>query len=189
MPLEDEPPSSRGLLSPIETTNQGGIIMMSKGYENSPPKEDREVLNLSSSLKGLRVLVVDDNDDSLLLTSVILSEYGIEAMTASSARKAFKLFLEAKPDLLVCDIAMPYEDGYSLIRKIRKVETKQGGRIPAIALTGLATEEHRRLSVEAGFQVYLEKPFEAPVLVGIIAVLARQIDKWRSPLLKERDMS
>lgn len=163
--------------------------MMSKAYENLPPNQDREVLNLSSSLKGIRVLVVDDDDDSLLLTSVILSEYGIETMTAASASKAFKMFLETKPDILVCDIAMPYEDGYSLIRNIRKVEAEQGGQIPAIALTGLATEEHRRLSVESGFQVYLEKPFEVAVLVGIIAVVARQIDKWRPPSLEERDIS
>jgi CheY-like chemotaxis protein len=120
---------------------------------------------------------------------MILSEYGIEVITAASASHALQMFLQTKPDILVCDIAMPGEDGYSLIRNIRKVEAEQGGRIPAIALTGLVTEEHRRLSVEAGFQVYLEKPIEADVLVGIIAVLARQIDQWRSPSLKERDIS
>jgi CheY-like chemotaxis protein len=150
--------------------------MMPNANASLPPKEDREFSNLSlsppnlASLKSLRVLVVDDNIDTLELTAVILEEY-VETMTATSAGEALKMFLESKPDMLICDIAMPYENGYSLIRKIRKLD--QGGQIPAIALTAFARDEDRRLSIEAGFQVHLAKPIDPDKLVGIVAALAR----------------
>ena len=152
--------------------------MMPNAYDSLPLKEDREFLNLSppnsSSFKSLRVLVVDDNTDSLLLTAFILEEYGVEVVTAASAGEALKMFLEAKPDLLICDIAMPGEDGYSVIRKIRLLEPEQGGQIPAIALTASAREEDRSLSMEVGFQVHLTKPIEPAELVGRVAALARR---------------
>jgi CheY-like chemotaxis protein len=150
---------------------------MSNANDSLPLKEDREFLNLSPpnllSLKSLRVLVVDDNIDSLLLTAFILEEYGTEVVKAASAGEAFKMFLEAKLDMLICDLAMPDEDGYSLIRKIRLLEPEQGGQIPAIALTASAGEEDRNLSIEAGFQVHLAKPIEPAELVGVVAALAR----------------
>jgi len=150
---------------------------MSNANDSLPLKEDREFLNLSPpnllSLKSLRVLVVDDNIDSLLLTAFILEEYGTEVVKAASAGEAFKMFLEAKLDMLICDLAMPDEDGCSLIRKIRLLEPEQGGQVPAIALTASAGEEDRNLSIEAGFQVHLAKPIEPAELVGVVAALAR----------------
>ena len=150
---------------------------MSNANDSLPLKEDREFLNLSPpnllSLKSLRVLVVDDNIDSLLLTAFILEEYGTEVVKAASAGEAFKMFLEAKLDMLICDLAMPREDGYSLIRKIRLLEPEQGGQIPAIALTASAGEKNRNLSMEAGFQVHLAKPIEPAELVGVVAALAK----------------
>ena len=152
--------------------------MMSNANDSLPLDKGREILNLSppnsSSLKSLRVLVVDDNIDCLLLTAFILEEYGTEVVTAASAAEALKIFLEAKPDILISDITMPGEDGYSLIRKIRLLEPEQGGQIPAIALTASAREEDRRLSIEAGFQVHLAKPIELAELVGIVAALAKR---------------
>lgn len=152
--------------------------MMSNANDSLPLKEDREILNLSppnsSSLKSLRVLVVDDNTDNLLLTAFILEEYGIEVVTAESAGEALKLFLEAKPNMLICDITMPGEDGHTLIRKIRLLEPEQGGQIPAIALTASASEADRRLSMEVGFQVHLAKPIEPDKLVEMVAALARR---------------
>ncbi len=154
--------------------------MMSNVNESLPLKEGREFLNLSppnsSSLKSLRILVVDDNTDSLVLTTFILEDYGAEVVTAASVGEALKMFLEAKPDLLISDITMPDEDGYSLIRKIRLLEPEQGGQIPAIALTASAREEDRRLSMEVGFQEHLAKPFEIAELVGIVAALARRFE-------------
>jgi CheY-like chemotaxis protein len=151
---------------------------MSNVNDSLPLKKDREFLNLSPpnslSLKSLRVLVVDDNIDSLFLTAFILEECGIEVVKAASAGEALKIFLDTKLDMLICDLAMPDEDGYSLIRKIRLLESEQGGQISAIALTASAGEENRSLSMEAGFQVHLAKPIEPGELVGVVAALARQ---------------
>lgn len=141
---------------------------MSNVGNNPPPNEDREFL------KNLRVLVVDDDIDSLWLTGFILEECGTKVMTAASASEAFKMFLEAKPDMLVCDLAMLLEDGYSLIRKIRGLDAKQGGQILAIALTALTRQEDCFLSIEAGFQMHLSKPIEPVELVQMVAGLARQ---------------
>lgn len=156
--------------------------MMPKTRNNTPPKKDREILNHTppndlSILEGLRVLIVDDNEDSVILTSFILEEYAIEVITALSANEGLKLFLQMKPDILICDLAMPGEDGYSLIKKIRKLETSLNRQIPAIALTASARNEDNILSIEAGFQIHLKKPIEPTELVEIVATLAKQFHK------------
>lgn len=153
--------------------------MMSKTFEALPPKEDRDVLNLSPpnnslTLEGLRVLVVDDNEDALLLTRIMLEGYGTEVMTAQSASEALKMLSQTKPDLLISDLAMPGEDGYSLIRQIRNLTSELGRQIPAIALTASARDQDRILSIEAGFQVHLSKPVEFAELVEVVANLARR---------------
>jgi CheY-like chemotaxis protein len=124
------------------------------------------------SLEGKVVLSVDDNADSLLLLSVILGEYGVEVITATSASEGLEKFAQFLPDVLVCDIAMPLEDGYSLIRKIRNLPPHLGGLIPAIALTACAGGEERRRSLESGFQRHLLKPVEPDELVAVVASLA-----------------
>jgi CheY-like chemotaxis protein len=149
---------------------------MSNANNSLPLKEDREFLNLSLlnslSLRSLRVLIVDDNIDSLLIIAFILEEYGTEVVKAASAGEALRIFLDTKLDMLIRDLAMPREDGYSLIRKIRLLEPEQGGQIPAIALTIFAGEENSSLSMEAGFQVHLVKPIEPAELVRVVAALA-----------------
>ena len=152
--------------------------MMTKTCNDSHPKEDREVLNPPphdnwSSLKGLQALVIDDNLDALELTKIILEGYEMEVQIADSASKGFKIFSELKPDILICDITMPVEDGYSLIRKVRRLEVEQGGETPAIALTASTRDEERILSLEAGFQIHLAKPFEIDNLITAVAQLTR----------------
>jgi CheY-like chemotaxis protein len=134
-----------------------------------------EQVNDFSSLDGLRVLVVDDNIDSLELITVILDQYGIEIITATSAVEAIEAIAQSIPDILISDIAMPLEDGYSLIRKIRKLSPAQGGQIPAIALTAYAKHEDRLLALEAGFQMHVPKPVDPFELVTVVAKLAQQI--------------
>lgn len=111
-------------------------------------------------LKGQRVLIVDDDLDSLELTALILADWGVETLTAKCAREALKLFLEFSPQVLICDLAMPIEDGYELIRKIRKSEAKLKRHVLAIALTAMATEESLQNARFSGFQVCLTKPFD-----------------------------
>ena len=86
-----------------------------------------------------------------------------------SAAEAIKAFRDWKPDLLVSDIGMPNEDGYSLIKKLRKLKSKWAREIPAVALTAYATDEDRARALAAGFQVHVAKPIEPEALVRSIA--------------------
>ena len=93
------------------------------------------------ALKGLRILVVDDEADSRDLVSTILTRCGSDVNCCESAAEGMKAFKIWKPDLLVSDIGMPNEDGYSLITRLRKLKTKRAKEMPAIALTAYATKE------------------------------------------------
>jgi signal transduction histidine kinase/DNA-binding response OmpR family regulator len=120
-------------------------------------------------LGGLRILVVDDELDSRELISAILTRCGSEVRCSESAAEAIQAVRDWKPDLLVSDIGMPIEDGYSLIQKLRKMKAKWAREIPAVALTAYATVEDRARALDAGFQVHLSKPIEPETLVRSIA--------------------
>ena len=125
-----------------------------------------------SSLDGLRVLVVDDEADARDLVATTLRQYHAEVKAVSSAQEAMHVFEELRPDVLVSDIAMPEEDGFVLIRKVRALAPEQGGNIPALALTAYARGEDRTKILSAGFQVHLSKPIEPAQLVDSLAKLA-----------------
>lgn len=118
---------------------------------------------------GLRILLVDDEADARELLTAILTRRGSVVKCCDSAATALEAFRSWKPDLLVCDIGMPDEDGYSLIRKVRKLKTKRGKEVPAIALTAYATDDDRERAFAAGFQVHVAKPIEPEVLLRSIA--------------------
>ena len=124
-------------------------------------------------LDGLRILVVEDEPDSLEVLTMLLTVHGATVTAAASAREALDLLTEARPDILVSDIGMPGEDGYALIRKIRAMSVERGGHIPAIALTGFATPIARAAAFAAGFQAHLAKPVEPDKLVSMIKSLVR----------------
>ncbi|MBA3513421.1 MAG: response regulator [Pyrinomonadaceae bacterium] len=123
----------------------------------------------SELLDGLRILVVDDELDSRELITAILTRCGSEVRCSESAAEAIQCFRDWKPDLLVSDIGMPKEDGYSLIQKLRKMRSKWARDIPAVALTAYATVEDRARALDAGFQVHVAKPIEPEALVRSIA--------------------
>jgi signal transduction histidine kinase/DNA-binding response OmpR family regulator len=123
----------------------------------------------SELLDGLRILVVDDEFDSRELITAILTRCGSEVRCTESAAEALRAFRDWKPDLLVSDIGMPKEDGYCLIRKLRKMKSKWAREIPAVALTAYATVEDRSRALDAGFQVHVPKPIDPEVLVRSIA--------------------
>ncbi len=131
-------------------------------------------MNDFPALDGLRVLLVDDNIDNLELAAIILEQYGTEVITAASAAQAIQAIAQSIPDILISDIAMPLEDGYSLIRQIRKLAPEQGGLIPAIALTAYAKNEDRLLALEAGFQMHIPKPIDPDELIAVIVKLVQQ---------------
>lgn len=123
----------------------------------------------SKLLEGLRILVVDDEADSRDLVTAILTRCGGEVRCCETAAEALETFRAWKPDLLVSDIGMPHEDGYSLIRKLRKLRLKLAREIPAIALTAYATDDDRERTLSAGFQMHVAKPIEPKALVRTIA--------------------
>ena len=119
-------------------------------------------------LEGLRIVVVDDEADSRELVRAILTRSGGEVNCCESAAEAMKAIREWKPDLLVSDIGMPNEDGYSLIKKVRKLRSKRA-KLPAVALTAYATKEDKARALETGFQMHVAKPIEPETLVMSIA--------------------
>jgi CheY-like chemotaxis protein len=129
-----------------------------------------------SELDGARVLVVDDDADTRQLLKQIMENHGAEVKTAASAAEALEMIGSAPPDALVADIAMPGEDGYSLMRKIRKLPPDRGGGVPALALTAYARPEDRARAMTAGFQRYVTKPVEPDELAAVVANLTRRLD-------------
>ncbi|HEY9780324.1 MAG TPA: ATP-binding protein [Leptolyngbyaceae cyanobacterium] len=139
----------------------GGEIPLAPKHSDTAP-----------SLKGLQVLVVDDEVDTREWIVTILKQSGAEAQAVGSVGEALEALENFKPDVLVSDIGMPGEDGYTLIRKIRQLEPETGGRIPAVALTGYARVEDYRAALAAGFQLHVAKPIRAAELIAVIASLA-----------------
>jgi CheY-like chemotaxis protein len=120
-------------------------------------------------LEGLRVLVVDDDPDTLDYLSTVLAHCGADMTKARSAAEAFQLFQKSEPEILLSDIGMPGQDGYALIRKIRRLPKKRGGRVPAIAVTAYAREQDRMEAFRAGYQMHMAKPVEPDELIAVIA--------------------
>jgi len=123
-------------------------------------------------LDGTTVLVVEDDDDTREVMRAMLELCGARVLVAESAKSGLDAYLKDRPDAIVSDIAMPGEDGYSLIQKVRSLQSARLSRVPAAALTSLALEEDRRRAVEAGFQLHLAKPVEPGSLVAAVAALA-----------------
>jgi PAS domain S-box-containing protein/excisionase family DNA binding protein len=130
---------------------------------------------VEQELKGLRVLIVDDEEDARDLVSTVLRQCGAETLQASSVGEALFAIEEERPDVLVCDIGMPGEDGYTLIGRVRALTLERGGGVPAVALTAYAREEDRRRALSAGFQVHVSKPIKPSQLVRVVARLAGRI--------------
>jgi PAS domain S-box-containing protein len=124
-----------------------------------------------SLLDGVRVLVVDDEVDTRDFLVTVLQESQAEVQAVASVQEALEAITNWKPDVLVSDISMPQEDGYSLIRKLRSRSPEQGGKIPAAALTAYARAEDRRRAIQAGFQLHMPKPVDPCELVTVVARL------------------
>jgi len=135
---------------------------------------DAALPELSTSLQGLRILVVDDEPSSRELLLTLLSHCGAEVEAGSSATQALTEVSRFRPDVLISDIEMPEQDGYVLMRKLRSLEDDQGQRTPAVALTAHARTEDRLQALTAGFDTHVCKPVEPAELVAVVASLARR---------------
>jgi CheY-like chemotaxis protein len=123
-------------------------------------------------LRGLKVIVVEDEPDARELVERLLSEAGCRVVAVESAGAALAALALERPDLLVSDIGLPDEDGYSLIRRIRGLETDDAGSLPAIALTAFARSADRTRALRAGFQAHLAKPVDPAELLAVVGSFA-----------------
>ena len=119
------------------------------------------------NLHGLRILTIDDEAGTRDMVRATLETWGARVMTARSVREGLNAFDAWKPDVLICDIGMPDEDGYSFISKVRSADG--GAHVPAIALTGYVRKEERTRALESGYQMFLPKPVEAMRLASVVA--------------------
>ncbi|MBA3531179.1 MAG: MEDS domain-containing protein [Ardenticatenales bacterium] len=142
------------------------------GYWHSPAEEITP-LQTQLPLIGVKVLLVDDDEDILQLLSDTLTECGATLQMASSVPDALDRLTRYQPDVLVSDLAMPGEDGYSLIGKVRALDSAHNGQIPAIALTAYARVEDHQRALAAGFNMFVPKPVDPDELITIIAALAK----------------
>ncbi|MBX3189163.1 MAG: response regulator [Labilithrix sp.] len=119
-------------------------------------------------LEGLRILIVDDDGDARELLKTIFSQRRAVVFAAESVAEAMDLLERERPDVLVSDIAMPEEDGYTLIRRLRALAPERGGRTPAIALTAYAGSADRARALAAGFDRYFSKPLDLDALLDAL---------------------
>jgi PAS domain S-box-containing protein len=147
----------------------------------TPPADSKPGHDLehhgTESLAGIYALVVDDEQDVRTLLTLTLESYGAKVQAVASGREALGLLAKQPPhhrfDVLLCDIAIPDEDGYTVIRKIRELPPDKGGTIPAIALTAYGRAEYRVRALEAGFQAHIVKPATHDELVDTIQSLVK----------------
>ncbi len=164
--------------------NQGSTfyVCLPAAVAKLPPDPDRrhprtavprEMPGEHPDLTGLEILAVDDEPDARELINRILSRYGAAVETAGSGAEALQSIVVRRPHVLIMDIGMPDEDGYSVIRKVRQLSPEAGGNVPAIALTAFARLEDRRRAILSGFQMHMSKPVEPSELVAIVASLGK----------------
>jgi len=125
-------------------------------------------------LRGVRVLVVDDDGDIREILATVLEMEGAIVIDAPSAAEAFHALRRERPDVLLTDLSMPGHDGYWLIDKVRSLPAECGGATPAAALTGRVTPEDQADVLRAGFQFHISKPAHINELVGVVALLASE---------------
>lgn len=154
-------------LAPLEVTKES-----TDRLEKATVYEEISKSTAAPKLSGVRVLAIDDAYDTRDLLRTVLEQYGADVATASSSLQGFEVLMGWKPDVIVCDIGMPEEDGYSFIKRVRKLEPQRGGRTPAVALTGYVRVEDRMRALEAGYQMFVPKPVEASELGTAIETLA-----------------
>lgn len=136
---------------------------------------------LGGVLRGLRVLVVDDDRDTLELLDAILTTAGVEVSCAVSVAQAFELLVANRPNVIISDIEMPHENGHSFLRNLRSVLDEDGGQTPAIALSGRTQPADRERGLASGFNLYLTKPTTAVGILRAVQAVVRDVAGPRTP--------
>ncbi len=146
--------------------------LTSSPREHPTTERAQAVRALDVSLAGIKVLVIDDEEDARELVKSVLAHAEAHVLTAASAERGLVVVQSYRPDVIVSDIGMPERDGYQFIADVRSLSPADGGRTPAIALTAFARSEDRTRAMLAGYQVHVSKPIEPSELVATIMSLA-----------------
>ena len=157
----------------LPLAQQGREVQIRNTGSLAPTEELVQYAKPLPSLAGFKVLLVDDDEDNLHIISALLVEHKATVQTASSAVEALDLLRCYQPDVLVSDLAMPEEDGFSLISKVRDLEGQSSRQIPAVALTALVRIEDRTRALAAGFNMFVPKPVQPSELITTIANLGQ----------------
>jgi PAS domain S-box-containing protein len=150
--------------------------------DDDHPSSDRAPLWIGDapSLAGIRVLVVEDDGDARDLVAAILQRCGAEVTIAASASEGFAALADKRPDVLISDIEMPHEDGFTFIRRVRALDADAGGDTPAAALTAYASASDRVKVLGAGFDMHIPKPVQPAELASVVASLAARRERSAS---------
>ena len=124
------------------------------------------------TLDGIRVLVVEDDDDTREVLTLGLTLYGADVVAVGCAADAISELTRGTPDVIVSDIGLPDEDGLSLIRRVRKLPPSRGGRVPAVAVTAFTLSDDAEEATRAGFQRHFRKPVDSQALFAAVAAVA-----------------
>lgn len=152
------------------------ILPLKIGTDTAEPVEMQVQNETGKRLDGFDILIVEDDPDSREVLQLFLEQSGASVRAADSARAAMNLFSDVRskrPDIIISDLAMPEEDGYSLMARIRQLSPEKGGKIPALALSAFASAESRQKAFEVGFHRYLTKPFEPGLIVDQVVALRK----------------
>jgi PAS domain S-box-containing protein len=142
-------------------------------------RETRPGFERLPSLAGIKVVVVDDEAETLLLLSTVLTQCGASVKTAAAAEEGFRAVQAWRPNLIVSDIGMPLEDGYSFIKRVKEWTRQAGTWIPAVALTAYARAEDRMKILASGYQMHVAKPVDvAELLAVIVSLIERPTTPW-----------
>jgi PAS domain S-box-containing protein len=154
------------------------VPAVSRSPRESGTTSATSVESQKALLGGVRALVVDDEDDARELLKTVIAQYGADVVAARSAAEAFAMIIstpeQKRPDVMVTDLGMPDEDGYSLLRRVREWEGEHGVHIPAVALTAYGRSEDRKRAVRAGFEMHVAKPVEPDELAVVIASIVNR---------------
>jgi CheY-like chemotaxis protein/anti-sigma regulatory factor (Ser/Thr protein kinase) len=147
------------------------IAPLAPSAPEPPARSPVQVFACPPAIAGLRILVVDDEEDARDLLRTMLEHCNASVRTAASSQEALAKLRAEPPDVLITDIGMPNEDGYALIEQVRALRAEHGGRTPAVALTAYARSEDRTRALLKGFNHHVAKPVDPDELLAVIANL------------------
>lgn len=138
---------------------------------------------MGNDLLNARVLIVDDDRDTLEVMRVILDAHGAQTAVAATASEALALLSAMRPEVVLSDISLPDHDGYEFVRRIRALPAEQGGDTPAVAVSAHVYAAHRERAFDAGFQAFLAKPLNPETLVTCVKSM---VERSRAHLERRR---